>query len=117
MGTVFVQGLPPVLPSCCSDSSAKEHLEVWPGAVCVSPEGPEHPPALAWLWVLPRRHLTCRRQAASPNLPIVLSLMERDLSREGEEPRILRELPCLPTPALSLPLGQARAEHFQLEAE
>lgn len=60
---------------------------------------------------------TCYRQAASPNPPTVLSLMERDLSREGEGPCILPELPCLPTPALCLPLGRARAEHFQLEAE
>lgn len=60
---------------------------------------------------------TCHMQAASPNLPTVLSLMERDLPREGEGPHIHRELPCLPTPAFSLPLGLARAERFQLEAE
>lgn len=60
---------------------------------------------------------TCNRQAASPSPPTVLSLMERDLSREGEGPCIIRELPCLPTPGLSLPLGRARAEHFHLEAE
>lgn len=76
---------------CCSGSPAEEHLEVCPEAVWVSPAGPEHPPALPWLWVLPKRHQlgTCYRQAASPNPPTVLSLMERDLSREGEGSCIL----------------------------
>lgn len=45
-----------------------------PGALWVSPAGPEHPPALPWLWVLPRRHLTSWAPATGrqhlPTLPL-----------------------------------------------